>query len=178
MDHVLRARRCVRTGATAVTCFVREDDEGRVLTTANCGDARAVLARGGRPLRLSEDHRPGMLEEKKRVESAGGFVLGGRVNGVLNVSRAFGDHSMKAMVVSTPSVRTIRLGPLDEFLVLACDGLWDFVEEKDVIRVAREAFDKGMKATEVAGVIVKEAIKRGSTDNVSVVVVALDEMDE
>lgn len=174
MDAMLKKRRCVCVGATAVTCVLRRSAAGVVLTTANCGDARAVLCRSGRPLRLSEDHRPGGKMEGERVVECGGFVTNGRVNGVLNVSRAFGDHCMKSVVVCTPFVREILLGAMDEFVVLACDGLWDFVKEDDVVGVARLAFDRGLGAGEVAELLVRTAMERGSTDNVSVVVVQLD----
>eukprot|EP00177_Eucheuma_denticulatum_P007194 GFKZ01013087.1.p1 GENE.GFKZ01013087.1~~GFKZ01013087.1.p1 ORF type:complete len:335 (+),score=49.77 GFKZ01013087.1:87-1007(+) len=174
MDAALRRRRCARVGATAVTCFVRwEQGVGRVLTTANCGDARAVLSRGGRVVRLSEDHRPAEEGERGRVEKGGGFVMGGRVNGVLNVSRAFGDFAMKSVVVATPAVRRVVLGDMDEFVVVACDGLWDFVDEREVVAVVRSALDRGMDAAQVAAVLVRLALERKGTDNVTVVVVVL-----
>lgn len=178
MDSALRAKRCLRVGATAVTCFVRRVDRvGRVLTTANCGDARAVLSRAGRPVRLSVDHRPVDEPERNRVEKAGGFVMCARVNGVLNVSRAFGDHVMKSVIVSTPDVNELVLTDMDEFVVLACDGLWDFVDEASVINIAQDGFDRGLNADQVAGELVREAIDRKSTDNVSVMVVQFD-MDD
>lgn len=101
-------------------------------------------------------------------------MTAGRVNGVLNVSRAFGDHSMKSVVTSTPFVRRIVLEALDDFVVLACDGLWDFVDERTVVAMARDGFDRGFNAREVAKLLVAEAIKKRSTDNVTVVVVQFD----
>ncbi|PXF43294.1 phosphatase 2C 71 [Gracilariopsis chorda] len=175
MDAMLRVRNCTRVGATAVTCFIRTDPTlGTILTTANCGDSRAVLCRAAHPYRLSEDHRPVHDVERQRIQNAGGFVAWARVNGVLNVSRAFGDHCMKSVVVSTPSVSEVVLDDSDRFVVLACDGLWDFVSEKSVIQTASRCFDEGMNADEVARVLVKEAIHHNSTDNVSVMVVLFD----
>ncbi|CAN8071665.1 unnamed protein product [Agarophyton chilense] len=175
MDSLLKLRNCSRVGATSVTCFLRNVPQlGRVVTTANCGDTRAVLCRGGRAVRLSEDHRPVDKLERKRIEKAGGFVAWARVNGVLNVSRAFGDHCMKSVVVSTPSITETVLDSADEFMVLACDGLWDFVQEKSVISMAHDAFEQGMDSDKVASVLVKEALRSGSTDNVSVMVLRFD----
>lgn len=179
MDAALRTRRCFRVGATAVTCFIRKvPGVGRILTTANCGDTRAVLSRAGRPVRLSCDHRPCEQDERCRVEKAGGFVTCRRVNGILNVSRAFGDHMMKSVVVSTPSVNEIKLTNMDDFLVLACDGLWDFVDETTVLSIAQDGLDRGLDANQVAAELVDEAIRRKSTDNVSVSVVLFDMDDE
>lgn len=178
MDTILKLRNCVRVGATAVTAFVRRvHGVGRLLTVANCGDSRAVLSRAGRPVALSTDHRP-VDSERVRIEESGGFVTSGRVNGMLSVARAFGDHWMKSVVVSTPAITHTILTPLDDFLILACDGLWDFVDEHTVVRLAQHAFDRGLASHQVAELLVKEALEQHSTDNISVVVVQFDMDDE
>lgn len=178
MDTVLRFRNCVRVGATAVTAFVRRvPGFGRILNVANCGDSRAVLCRAGRPVALTCQHKP-VGEERDRIENSGGFVVHERVNGILNVSRAFGDHCMKSVVICRPAVTQIVLNHLDDFVVLACDGLWDFVSDVDVVRIAQRAFDHGCSPEGVAQRLVDEAIKRKSTDNVSVVVLNFNVEDE
>lgn len=53
----------------------------RVLYTANVGDARIVLCRNGKALRLSYDHKGSDENEGKRVANAGGLILNNRVNG-------------------------------------------------------------------------------------------------
>lgn len=95
----------------------------RVLYTANAGDARAVLCRGGRAVRLTYDHKGSDKQEAKRIMDAGGFVMSGRVNGVLAVTRSLGDSSMKDFVVGSPYTTETELGDDDEFLILACDGV-------------------------------------------------------
>ena len=45
------------------------------LVVANLGDSRAVLCRGGQAVAASEDHKPMRIDEKKRIERAGGLVL-------------------------------------------------------------------------------------------------------
>jgi protein phosphatase PTC1 len=52
-----------------------------VLYTANAGDARGVLCRGGKAVRLTYDHKGSDKQEAKRIVDAGGFVLNNRVNG-------------------------------------------------------------------------------------------------
>lgn len=177
MDAHLRSRNCLRVGATAVTLLLRRVGTARMLTVANCGDARAVLCRAGRPVHLTQVHRPADDAERSRVECGGGFVMAGRVNGVLNVARAFGDHCMKSVVVSTPAVSEVLIGESDDFVVLACDGLWDFVDDASVVRIAQEAFDRGFSCERVADELVKEAIFRRGTDNVSVIVLQFDDDD-
>lgn len=96
----------------------------RILYTANVGDARAVLCRNGKALRLSYDHKGSDETEGKRITHAGGLVLSNRVNGVLAVTRALGDSYMKSLVTGHPyTTETFIVPDVDEFLILACDGV-------------------------------------------------------
>jgi len=96
----------------------------RVLYTANVGDARIVLCRNGKALRLSYDHKGSDDNEGKRIANAGGLILNNRVNGVLAVTRALGDAYMKDLVTGHPyTTETVIQPDLDEFLILACDGV-------------------------------------------------------
>ena len=83
---------------------------------------------------MSEDHKPTDAPELCRIKQAGGEVgTDGRVNGGLNVSRAIGDHFYKKnsclplaeqMITAMPDVRIRDISDEDEFIVLACDGIW------------------------------------------------------
>lgn len=96
----------------------------RVLYTANVGDARIVLCRGGKALRLSYDHKGSDENEGMRITNAGGLILNNRVNGVLAVTRALGDSYMKDLVTGHPfTTETIIQPGSDEFMILACDGV-------------------------------------------------------
>jgi protein phosphatase PTC1 len=96
----------------------------RVLYTANVGDARIVLCRNGKALRLSYDHKGSDENEGKRIANAGGLILNNRVNGVLAVTRALGDAYMKDLVTGHPyTTETVIQPDLDEFIILACDGV-------------------------------------------------------
>lgn len=96
----------------------------RVLYTANVGDARIVLCRNGKALRLSYDHKGSDKNEGKRITNAGGLILNNRVNGVLAVTRALGDSYMKELVTGHPyTTETIIQPEIDEFIIIACDGV-------------------------------------------------------
>jgi serine/threonine protein phosphatase PrpC len=162
------------SGSTATTVLLRKQHTtgARYLHAANCGDARAVLARkGGVAYRLSYDHKANDAPEKSRIEQAGGFVIRGRVLGILAVARSFGDHSLKQFVVPTPFVQSVELREgEDDFLVLACDGVWDVMEDQEVVDFVKNYagdFDLAARA------LVDEALRRGSTDNITALVVEL-----
>ncbi|KAM7533512.1 hypothetical protein Aperf_G00000121167 [Anoplocephala perfoliata] len=143
----------VDSGSTACVAFLLpelsadEKDElvRRVfLYVANAGDSRAVLCRGGAAVELSEDHKPEDPPERARIQAAGGTVTAdGRVNDGLNLSRAIGDHVYKQrpdlrmwdqMISALPDVTRTELMPgADEFVVIACDGIWNAMTSQAVV---------------------------------------------
>jgi protein phosphatase PTC1 len=112
-----------KISSEGATVAVPPSTTRRVLYCANAGDARGVLCRRGKAVRLTYDHKGSDRQEAKRITDAGGFVLSGRVNGVLAVTRSLGDSSMKEFVVGAPYTTETELCNDDEFLILACDGV-------------------------------------------------------
>lgn len=139
----------------------------RVLYTANVGDARAVLSRRGHAVRLTYDHKASDAQEAKRITDAGGFVMNNRVNAVLAVTRSLGDSAMKEFVVGAPYTTETTLTDEDTFLIVACDGLWDVVEDQDAVDLVREVIDP----QEAANRLLNHALRNFSTDNTSVMVI-------
>eukprot|EP00475_Leptophrys_vorax_P035618 TRINITY_DN5891_c0_g1_i2.p1 TRINITY_DN5891_c0_g1~~TRINITY_DN5891_c0_g1_i2.p1 ORF type:complete len:464 (-),score=121.07 TRINITY_DN5891_c0_g1_i2:53-1444(-) len=134
-DNQLRRRNIWDSGTTCVSVLLHKiSPEIRLLYCANAGDSRAVLCRNGEAVRLSKDHKPQDEEETKRIQAEGGFVGNhGRVNGVLAVSRALGDHMLKPYVSCDPHITTTRLKTSDLFMIVACDGLWDVCTDQEAV---------------------------------------------
>lgn len=118
------------------------------------------------------------------MQDAGGQVLffnGARVMGLLAMSRAIGDRSLRPFVIPDPEVTIISRLPEDQLLILASDGLWDVVNNQEActlaMRCMQKARDKGACETNAARltatVLARAAIDRGSRDNITVVVVDL-----
>nr|CDI52286.1 related to phosphoprotein phosphatase 2C [Melanopsichium pennsylvanicum 4] len=139
----------------------------RVLYTANVGDARAVLCRGGKAVRLTYDHKGSDAQEAKRITDAGGFVMNHRVNGVLAVTRSLGDFAMKEFVVGAPYTTETDLRSEDSFLIIACDGLWDVIEDQEAVDLIKNVQDPQFASQE----LLKHALNEFSTDNTSIMVV-------
>lgn len=130
------------SGCTACVSLIA----GNKLYLANAGDSRGVLGIKGRAKPLSQDHKPQLENEKNRITAAGGFVDFGRVNGNLALSRAIGDFEFKKsaelppekqIVTAFPDVEVHELTDEDEFLVLACDGIWDCQSSQAVVEFVR-----------------------------------------
>eukprot|EP00406_Dinophysis_acuminata_P032315 CAMPEP_0179358734 /NCGR_PEP_ID=MMETSP0797-20121207/79085_1 /TAXON_ID=47934 /ORGANISM="Dinophysis acuminata, Strain DAEP01" /LENGTH=506 /DNA_ID=CAMNT_0021074009 /DNA_START=78 /DNA_END=1598 /DNA_ORIENTATION=- len=210
-EFLAKAReREVLDGSTMILCLIYPDENhvgldgsrnrGHCrLLIANLGDSRAVLCRSqnGRlsAVRLSDDHKPGRVDERRRIESKGGVV---DMQGVwrvftpgpaalvallwgLAVSRAFGDLLMKEpqrygcagatgeLVSAMPEIHTYDLHPTeDRFLVLACDGVWDVMGDDDAVAVCIEH----RSADLAAHALIRRAFEIGSDDNLTALVVA------
>eukprot|EP00026_Physarum_polycephalum_P011982 Phypoly_transcript_12236.p1 GENE.Phypoly_transcript_12236~~Phypoly_transcript_12236.p1 ORF type:complete len:288 (+),score=67.00 Phypoly_transcript_12236:108-971(+) len=157
------------SGTTVISALVRNHNGKRMLYVGNAGDARAVLCRNGKAERLSYDHKGSDEGETKRIIDAGGFVVLNRVNGILAVTRSLGDHAMKDYVIGEPHLVTIQLDPTDTHLILACDGLWDVTSDQDAIDLVLPEND----TQKMSDKLLVHALKNGSTDNISVMVVVL-----
>lgn len=137
------------SGCTAVVALLCENR----LFVANAGDSRAVICRDGKAIDMSIDHKPEDLPELERIRKAGGRVtMDGRVNGGLNLSRAIGDHAYKGnaslsaeeqMITALPDVKVETITPKDEFLILACDGIWNSMSSQEVVDFVRTRIKNG-----------------------------------
>jgi len=159
------------SGCTAVTCFLESKKGRKILNIANVGDARAVLCKAGRAVRLTYDHKATDAAEQKRIQDAGGFVLRGRVLGILAVSRSFGDHGLKQFVSARPFTTETEITPDCQFLALCCDGVYDVMKDEDVVKFVLEHSKGGQPNPKIAQMLVKEALLRKTTDNVTAMVI-------
>ncbi|KAI8647544.1 phosphatase 2C-like domain-containing protein [Parasitella parasitica] len=132
------------SGSTAVAALLTKNN---VLYVSNAGDSRAVIStKDGRAIPLTQDHKPKNTKEALRIKNAGGFVENSRVNGSLALSRALGDFKFKNNTQLTPDHQAVTAEPdiiehlltdHDEFVVLACDGIWDCFNNQQVIDFVR-----------------------------------------
>ncbi|MBI5273130.1 MAG: protein phosphatase 2C family protein [Chlamydiia bacterium] len=161
---------------------------GNALWTANLGDARALLASERKGIQqLSVDAKPGTERFKKSIEKRGGRVVApiwdedvDRVNGCLAIPRAIKDDGHKLLGIPIQGRQRYAISPrpkitkvsLDassktHLLIQGCDGIWDVASSHDVAAVAK---DSSITPTQLAQQVVNGALRRGSTDNCSVLV--------
>jgi protein phosphatase 2C family protein 2/3 len=163
-------------GCTANVAIVREN----MITVANCGDSRAVLANEGKAIPMSEDHKPNRLDEKKRIEALGGSVEYGRIGGLLAVSRAFGDFEYKIggkhLVTAVPDVKSFTLQRNTDFIILACDGLWDVMSSSEAVKLSYQWLLETQNLDRVCEKLVETALNRNSMDNITCMIVAFHDL--
>jgi protein phosphatase 1G len=175
------------SGCTAVMALLHKNE----LFVANAGDSRCVLSRAGKAVEMSFDHKPESETEYKRIKKAGGFVnVEGRVNGGLNLSRAIGDHSYKEnadldmqeqMITALPDIERIQLNNDDEFMVIACDGIWNSMTSQEVIDFVHKRISSEAKLSDICDQLFHSCLAGNSMgdgtgcDNMTCVIVRFDD---
>lgn len=175
-------RKSLGSGTTAVCALLKHTNNNKDhLYVAWVGDSRCLLVSPTASLQLVKPHKPDSMDERKRIESneTGGavvFVHGQwRVNGIINVSRSIGDHSVKA-VIAEPDFVDIPLQPTHDFLILGSDGLWDHVSETELVKCTYKALaDVQQHLDDIPKHLIELAKQGDSQDNITVVLVLLKE---
>lgn len=131
---------------------------------ANCGDSRSVLLRHGEAIPMSTDHKPELPNEFKRIRRAGSIIKEGRINGILNLSRSIGDLQFKRgrteseyAVSCVPDVLNENINPLDDFIIIGCDGIWECISNEQIANFIYSRFRNGQNNMEK---ILEELLQR------------------
>ncbi|KAG5175265.1 phosphatase 2C-like domain-containing protein, partial [Tribonema minus] len=159
-----------------------------VVVTANVGDSKAIMyTRDGdkQSVRSTARHNISNPDEVARVLASGGHFVQNRLLGCLLPTRALGNIDClklcPGVLSARPQFQVVRLRPLAPpsdaaALVLASDGLWDFVETPQVVAALKAGLKRQARhlaTVDVAGDLVADAVRAGSNDDTSVVVLVM-----
>lgn len=174
------------SGCTAVAGLLTHDNR---LIVANAGDSRAIICSDGNGIPMSHDHKPENNDERARIKAAGGYVEFGRVNGNLALSRALGDFTYKRnpkipaeeqIITCNPEIIERNLTDDDEFIVIACDGIWDCLTTQQVAGCVRLLVSQGKSLGEICEIICDHCLAPDTVggagvgcDNMTMLVIAL-----
>lgn len=187
-DDILLNDELQYQGSTAVVVIIQEQDDGhRTLVSANVGDSRAILSRRGRAIELTDDHKIENENEWKRIKSMGEKIKWDKHTEMyrvrnLAIARSIGDRFAKPVVSGEVEVKGLELvEDGDEFVLLASDGVWDVMSSQQVVSFVHQKLDTAQqdglsteeRRTKMTEYIAKEALRRGSADNVSCAIVWL-----
>ncbi|KAI6176762.1 hypothetical protein M3Y97_00833900 [Aphelenchoides bicaudatus] len=160
------------SGTTAVTVLIKD----RKIYCGNAGDSRAVLCQRGKA--------------RKCVGSwqQGGWVDACRVNGNLALSRALGDFIFKnndslraeeQIVTALPDIIEVEITDEHEFIILACDGIWDVLSNEQAVAYCRKRLGEGSTPEKICEELVDRCLAPDcelsgvGCDNMSVILVCL-----
>jgi serine/threonine protein phosphatase PrpC len=135
------ARECGSTALVLVRYFKNNKEYVQILNT---GDCRALLSRRGIPIQLTKDHRPVSYGETRRIELVNKTLKKSEVKEIefcqgewridgYSVSRAFGDFDVIPHITYYPESFIYEINLDDEYIVMACDGLWEVMSNQNVV---------------------------------------------
>ena len=158
-----------------------------IIYIANVGDSLSVMYKHKKAYNLNREHQTIIESEKERVIKSGAKIIGYRINGMLNLTRAIGDLKFKTnsnlkrheqSVISLPEITKIEDTDGIDFIIMGCDGVWDCVKRQLVCefvdRQIRENPDQ--KLSEILKVIFDRCVSPIwgvilGTDNMSCIIV-------
>jgi len=172
------------SGSTAICVLIKDSK----IYCGNAGDSRAISSVAGICDELSFDHKPSDEMEAKRIVAAGGWVEFNRVNGNLALSRAMGDFVFKRnskkpaeeqIVTCYPDVITKDITKDHEFIVLACDGIWDVMSNQEVVDFVRARIAQKLPPEQISEELLDHCLAPDSQlgglgcDNMTAIIVCL-----
>lgn len=124
---------------------------------ANIGDSMAVMYKNKQAIKLNVEHKPSLLSEQERVLRSGMRIINNRIQGRLNLTRAFGDLYFKdsklkpyeQAVTCYPEIIKKKISPDVEFIVMGCDGIWDCVDYQKLCDYISDELSKGKAAEDL-----------------------------
>ena len=149
------------SGSTCVSVIYTPEK----LIVPNIGDSRAVLGRlinketnEYKAIELSRDHKPTEKDEEKRILENDGriqpFIEDGEFVGPqrvwikedevpgLAMTRSFGDRMAATVgVISEPEIKEYIFNPNDKFMIIASDGIWEFISSQECINIIKEFYN-------------------------------------
>ncbi|KAJ7502558.1 hypothetical protein B0H11DRAFT_2171113 [Mycena galericulata] len=124
----------VRSGASGIVVYILD----KKMYVANVGNALAVISRGGSAHAVSRKHDPYDRAETARIRAAEGWISPpGLVNDEIDISRSFGFYHLLPIINARPDIVSYDLTELDEFVIIANRGLWDYVSYQTAVDIAR-----------------------------------------
>lgn len=163
------------SGSTGTAAFVTPTH----LIIGNTGDSRTVLCKSDKVAFATIDHKPKDEKERIRIEAAGGHIADERVNGDLASARSFGDFRYKLdpnlppsrqQITVLPDVTILDRSDEDQFLILACDGVWDVMSNLECTRYVLTALRKGISLANTCEMVLDECLRKSSGDNMSIMI--------
>ena len=161
------------SGSTSLICIFYRYNDDLYINTLNLGDCRCVFVYNDDKIKvITTDHKPNEINEKKRIKNLGGKIWKDEENTFrikeLSVSRCFGDNDTAPYISQQPDITIHKITNNLKYIVLGCDGLYDVINNDEIPELL-----KNFKGKNYAVELVKYVINKGTTDNVSVIVIEL-----
>jgi adenylate cyclase len=168
---VILSKEDLNSGGVATVVYLQSQE----LYVANVGDVQCMLIQtDGTHKILTRKHDPAEPSERQRIREAGGWVSrNGRLNDLLEVSRAFGYVDLMPAVQAAPYVSNITIKEQDDIILLATRELWEYLAPGLVVDVARSERGDLMRAAQKLRDL---AIAYGATSKITITMISVSDL--
>ncbi|PNH58482.1 hypothetical protein VD0002_g9045 [Verticillium dahliae] len=168
---VVLSKEDLNSGGVATVVYL----QGTELFVANVGDAQAMLIQtDGSHKILTRKHDPAEPTERQRIREAGGWVSrNGKLNDLLEVSRAFGYVGLMPSVQAAPYVSNVTIRESDDIILLATRELWEYMSPGLIVDVVRSERGDLMRASQKLRDL---AIAYGSASKIMIMLLSVSDL--
>ena len=175
------------SGTTVVSVIITPEK----ILCPNLGDSRAVLFKSDSGIyyakNLSRDHKPAEPDESKRIQFNNGRIkrcydedlkkyyvpervwLKNKEEPGLAMTRSIGDKIAHSVgVIDEPEVKSFEYDGTEKFMVVASDGIWEYIHGEDCIRIVKSFYEDNKNCEEAALALIKEAFKRWRRKDIAI----------
>ena len=151
-------------GSTASIVLIIENE----IFFANIGDSRILFIYNNEIIKFSKDHNCFNEEEKELIISKGGQIINNKVEGILSLTRCFGDNILSHLILTEPFID--KLERKDNMkLIIASDGIWEILNNEEILNICLNLIEP----SEITKKIKNEILNKGFNDNISILCVDL-----
>jgi len=158
-------------GTTANVALIKD----KFCYIANVGDSLAVIYKDGKAIKVNSEHKATLQKEKDRIVKSGRRIINGRIDGRINLSRSIGDFQYKSnnflkenlqALIPCPEVYKFKLTPDIEFMIMGCDGLWDYVDAQKICEFVSKKLKEKISIKKILKEIFSKLITKNLDTNI------------
>jgi len=166
-------------GTTANILLIKNN----YLYLANVGDSIAVLFKNGVAVRLNQEHKTTLPSEFTRISKSGAKIINNRIEGRLNLTRAIGililnlgdlnfknNQNLKfyeQAVTAYPEITKMKITKDIEFILMACDGVWDCVDIQKLCEHISFQLKSNIKISSIIEDLFDKIISKTNNSNIN-----------
>ena len=176
-DKILKKKEGQISGSTCLLNIMYKYENELHFNTVNLGDSRLVVVyKSGHTKQITTDHKPEDIIEKTRIEKIGGEIYKDSEGvfrvGQLSLARAFGDGDNAPYISQKPDIYYNKITNNTKYIIMACDGLWDVIENKDLFSLLEDY--KKDNSKNLAARLAQKALNEKSHDNISIIILEFE----
>lgn len=169
-------------GSTAI-CIIMSNQKTIII---HCGDSKSIVYNGKNIIYKTLDFKPNNEIEKRRILNSNHTVRGNRIDGVIDISRCFGDFVFKRVknnkidissaIIPLPGIKIINNKNI-KFIASISDGISNMINDELLVSYIEYNLQLNISLIEISENIVKYCIYKQGTDNMTISLIVFYKYD-